>query len=48
MAGPLVPLLKPERELRGLRKLLFKASRAGVPRRDVSPLEWAAMVNGAE
>jgi predicted O-methyltransferase YrrM len=47
-AAPLIPLLKDERELRGLRKLLFKVSRAGVPRRAVSPQEWAAIVNGAE
>jgi len=45
-AAPLIPLLKDERELRGLRKLRFKMKRSRVPRAAVSPRAWAAMVNG--
>ena len=45
-AAPLLPLLKDERELRGFRKLGFKLKRARVPRGEVSPKAWAAMVSG--
>jgi predicted O-methyltransferase YrrM len=45
-AAPLIPLLKDERPLRGLRKVRFKLKRARVPRRTLNPAEWAAMVNG--
>ena len=45
-AAPLIPLLKDECELRGMRKLRFKLRRARVPRGAVSPQEWAAIVNG--
>jgi predicted O-methyltransferase YrrM len=46
VAAPLIPLLKEERELRGLRKLSFKLKRSRVPRGAVSPQAWAATVNG--
>ena len=44
-AAPLIPLLKDERELRGLRKLRFKVLRSLVPRGGVTPLEWAALLD---
>ena len=48
VAAPLVPLLKDERELRGLQKLRFKLRRARVPRGAVNSSAWAASVNGTE
>jgi predicted O-methyltransferase YrrM len=47
-AAPLIPLLKDERELRGLRKLRFKVRRSRVRRGAVLPKEWAAMLNAQE
>ena len=47
-AAPLIPLLKEERELRGLRKIRFKLRRARVPRRALRPQAWEAIVNGPE
>jgi predicted O-methyltransferase YrrM len=47
-AAPLIPLLRDERALRGLRKLRFKLRRARVPRSAVSPQSWAAIVNGKQ
>jgi predicted O-methyltransferase YrrM len=44
-AAPLIPLLKEERELRGLRKVQFKLLRSRVPRGAVTPLEWAALLD---
>ena len=45
-AAPLIPLLKDERELRGLRKLRFKLLRSRVPRGPVTPQEWVALLDG--
>ena len=45
VAAPLVPLLKEERELNGIRKLRFKLARARVPRGAVTPKAWAARLN---
>jgi hypothetical protein len=44
-AAPLIPLLKDESELGGLRKLQFKLRRARVPRSSITAQEWAALVD---
>lgn len=48
VAARLIPMLKDERELKGVRKIRFKLRRARVPRAAISPQAWAAIVNGPE
>jgi hypothetical protein len=45
-AARLIPFVKGERKLRGIRKLLFKLNRARVPHGATTPEAWAALVNG--
>ena len=44
-ASPLIPLLRDDVELSGLRKLRFKLRRARVPRCALNPEMWGAFVN---
>jgi len=46
VAAPLIPLVRDEQNLRGLKKILFKLQRSRVPRRGVEPGEWAALLGG--
>jgi predicted O-methyltransferase YrrM len=45
-AARLIPLVKDERELHGLAKLRFKLSRSRVPRKGVTPGQWASLLEG--
>jgi len=44
-AARLIPYVADDRELHGLRKMLFKLNRARVPRNGISPEKWAAMLD---
>ena len=46
-AARLIPFLKDETEIHGLRKLLFKITRSRVPRSAISPRDWALLLNRA-
>jgi predicted O-methyltransferase YrrM len=44
VAAPLLPFVKDDRKLRGLTKIRYKLARSRVPRREVTPGEWAALI----
>lgn len=44
-AARLVPYVRDEQELHGLRRLAYKLHRARVPRKAIAPPDWAALVN---
>jgi MMP 1-O-methyltransferase len=44
-AARLIPLVKDERELRGLEKILFKVNRARVPRAAMQAAQWVSLMN---
>ncbi len=46
-AAPLIPVVKDERELGGLRKLRFKLLRSRIPRHAVTAQEWVALLDPA-
>jgi len=46
VAAGLIPLVRDEEKLRGLKKILFKLRRSRVPRRGVGAGEWAALLDG--
>jgi MMP 1-O-methyltransferase len=48
LAAPLIPFVKDEGALHGLRRLGFKLRRARVPRSLISSAEWAELLNRAE
>jgi hypothetical protein len=48
VAKRLIPFLKDEQELRGVKKMLYKLNRARVPRSPIEPKEWAAILDSSE
>ncbi len=44
-ARRLIPYVKDDRELHGIRKICYKLNRSRVPRSAIAPREWAALLN---
>lgn len=47
VAAPLIPLVKDDRELHGLKKIHFKLKRSRVPRAAVRPGQWISLLEGS-
>lgn len=47
-ARRLIPFVKEDRPLGGLKKALYKLNRARVPRSPIAPQEWAAILNNTQ
>ncbi len=47
-AKRLIPFVKEDKPLRGLKKALYKLNRARVPRSPIAPQEWAALLNSIQ
>ena len=47
VAERLIPLVKDDQELTGLRKIFYKLNRSRVPHAAIKPAEWAALLNRA-
>jgi len=48
VAERLIPLVKDDHELHGLKKILYKVNRSRVPHAAIKPAEWAALLNRAK